>query len=73
MKLKKYKYGNTEFDIDISRNWYIAKDGSRSIVIFSKCTEQVFITFESYSDRNQFCEDIFRDIEGLNKSRSVDS
>lgn len=75
MILKKYSYGNTEFAIDISRIHYIAKDGSKSIVILLKREEQIFITFDSYREREKVYEDILGDIEVLNKPpvRSIEA
>lgn len=67
MKLTNYKYSSTEFALDISIIQYMAKDGSRSIVIFPKRGEQIFITFDSHREREKGYEDILRDIEEINK------
>lgn len=87
MNLKNYKYGNTEFVIDISTIQAIVKNGQgRTVtIVFVNKDDPLRITFDSYREREKFYEDILKDIEELNKppvntfslgidlSRSVDS
>lgn len=68
MKLTNYKYGNTEFAIDLSKIRYIAKGGSKNIVIVTKYWfDNHLITFTSADDRDKAYSDILGDINELNK------
>lgn len=67
MKLKKYKYGKNRFALDISEVLYIYVLSDRAIELFFRNGYEKSILFENRENRDQFYEDILRDIEELYK------
>lgn len=66
MYLKKYEYGKKRLALDISKVLYISVLGDRFIDMTVHNSQQR-IEFENSSNRDQFYEDILRDIEEINK------
>lgn len=67
MKLKQYKYGKTRIALDISEIVYVSVLSDRAIEILFRNRYEKSILFESRENRDQFYEDILRDIEEINK------
>lgn len=67
MYLKKYEYGKKRLALDISEVLYISVLGEKFIEMSFSNGDVKSIQFENSSNRDQFYNDILRDIEEINK------